>query len=260
VTTIDAGKRMRVLRLMRMVVPAAALALVAGVLVAGCAGPTSMGGFSDHDARVTAPAETAGDVCAVRTGLLVIEVERIVVNEYPHHDPTSKHEEQPLLVRSVYSDGQSEKGGEVQAWVSPLRYRPGQVVGSFAAFRVLERPLRAMAGKQIVVRLAENDRTNPARWNQVAGAAGDAAGAGGAVGVPAIPSAVLTEGLHLLANLDKDDLILLWAVDARSLIEALGKQTALRFALATPRRTPDGKAPAATVEIAVFRQAEAGCP
>lgn len=84
--------------------------------------------------------------------------------------------------------------------------------------------MRAMAGKQIVVRLAENDRTNPARWNQVAGAAGDAAGASGTVGVPAVPSAVLTEGLHLLANLDKDDLILLWAVDASSLIEALGKQ------------------------------------
>ena len=249
-----------------------------------------MRGFSDRDARVTATTGAPGDVCGVRTGLLVIEVERIVINEYPHHRATSKHEQQPLLVRSVFSDGQPEKEGEVQAWASPKRYLPGQVVGSFAAMRVLERPLRAMAGKHIVVRLAENDRTNPEHWNQAASAAGDVAGAGGTVGVPVLPSAIIVNALHLLANLDKDDLILLWAIDANALIAALGHQpppvalaplasstvalppvalppvasspgtSALRFTLATPRRAPDGTEPAATVEIAVFRQAEPGCP
>jgi len=228
-----------------------------------------MGGFSDREAHVTPVAPTAVDVCAVRTGLLVIEVEQVVVNAYPHHDQGSPHEEQPLLVRSIFTDGQAEKDGDVQAWVSPFRYRPGQPVVTFAATRLVERPLRALAGKRITIRLAENDRTSPARWNQVAGAAGDAVGAGGALGVPVVPSALVTEGMHLLASVDRDDLILLWSSDAASLVEALGREVvpgaapaarALRYALATPRRTPDGKAPAATVDLVVFRQPEPGCP
>jgi hypothetical protein len=246
---------------------AAALVLLAGV-TAGCGGPTAMGGFSDREAHVTPVAPTAVDVCTVRTGLLVIEVEQVVVNEYPHHDPTSPHAQQPLFVRSIFADGQAEKDGDVQAWVSPMRYRPGQPLTTFAATRLVERPLRALGGKRITIRLAENDRTSPARWNQVAGAAGDAAGAGGALGVPAIPSALVEEGVHLLASLDRDDLILLWSVDAASLVEALGRAVipgaapaarALRYALASPRRTPNGM-PAATVDIVVFRQPEPGCP
>ncbi len=246
------------------------------VVAAACGGPTSMGGFSDREAHVTPVAPTAVDLCTVRTGLLVVEVERVVVNEYPHHGQNS-HEEQPLLVRSIFADGQpteqarqqAEKDGDVQAWVSPFRYRPGQPVVTFAATRLVERPLRALAGKRITIRLAENDRTSPARWNQVAGAAGDAAGAGGALGVPVVPSALVTEGIHLLASVDRDDLILLWSSDAASLIEALGQAVvpgaapaarALRYTLATPRRTPDGKAPAATVDLVVFRQPEPGCP
>ena len=228
-----------------------------------------MGGFSDREAHVTPVAPTALDACSVRTGQLVIEVEKVVVNEYPHHDAASPHEEQPLLVRSIFADGQAEKDGDVQAWVSPFRYRPGQEVTAFAAMRLVERPLRALAGKKFVIRLAENDRTSPARWNQVAGAAGGAAGAGSALGVPVVPSALVEEGVHLLASVDRDDLILLWSIDAASLIEALAQEVvpgaapaarALRFSLATPRRAPDGKAPAATVDIVVFRQPEPGCP
>jgi len=228
-----------------------------------------MGGFSERDARVTSAAPSPVDACSVRTGLLVVEVERVVVNEYPHHDPTSAHAQQPLLVRSIFSEGQPESEGDVQAWVSPLRYRAGQAIGSFAAVRVLERPLRALAGKRIVLRLAENDRSNPAGWNHVAQAAGGAAGAGGALGVSVLPSALVQEGVHLLAKLDRDDLILLWEIDTGSLISALGGDAvpgaapgghALRFALGTFRRAPDGKAPAAMVEVLVFRQPEAGCP
>src|SRR2546423_12196144 len=100
------------------------------------------------------------DVCAVRSGQLVIEVERVVINEYPHHDPASSHGQQPLLVRSLFSDGQPERDGDVQAWVSPMRYGAGQTVTSFAALRLLDRPLRALAGKHVVIRLAENDRTS----------------------------------------------------------------------------------------------------
>ncbi|HET6146823.1 MAG TPA: hypothetical protein VFH68_04780 [Polyangia bacterium] len=251
-----------------MATRAAGVALAAGAVVAGCAGPTSMGGFSERDARVTSAAAAPVDACSVRTGLLVVEVERVVVNEYPHHDPTSAHAQQPLLVRSIFAEGQPESEGDVQAWVSPLRYRVGQEIGSFAAVRVLERPLRALAGKRIVLRLAENDRTNPAGWNHVAQAAGGAAGASGAVGF-GVPSALVQEGVHLLAKLDRDDLILLWQIDAGSLVSALGRDAgpggasgahALRFALGTPRRAPDGMAPAAMVDVLVFRQPEPGCP
>jgi hypothetical protein len=247
---------------------AVAIASVAG-LASGCGGPTAMGGFSDREAHVTPVAPTAVDACAIRTGLLVIEVEKVVINEYPHHDAASPHEEQPLLVRSIFADGQAEKDGDVQAWVSPFRYRSGQPVTAFAAMRLVERPLRALSGKKLVIRLAENDRTSPARWNQVAGAAGDAAGAGGALGVPVVPAALVEEGVHLLASVDRDDLILLWSIDAAALTEALAQEVvpgataaarALRYSLATPRRSPDGKAPAATVDIVVFRQPEPGCP
>jgi hypothetical protein len=245
-----------------------ALAVLASV-AAGCGGPTAMGGFSDREAHVTPVAATVVDACSVRSGLMVIEVEKVVVNEYPHHGAASPHEEQPLLVRSIFAAGGAEKDGDVQAWVSPFRYRPGEAVTAFAAMRLLERPLRALGGKKIVIRLAENDRTSPARWNQVAGAAGGVAGAGGALGVAVVPSALVEEGVHLLASVDRDDLILLWSIDAASLAEALGKEVvpgaapaarALRYSLATPRRTFDGKAPAATVDIVVFRQPEPGCP
>ena len=249
---------------------AAGLALVAagvlGVLgAAGCAGPTVMGGFSQRDARVIPAAPAAVDACSVRTGLLVVEVERLVVNEYPHHDGASAHEQQPLLVRSIIAEGQPESDGDLQAWVSPLRYRPGQAVGAFAALRVVERPLRAMNARRIVLRLAENDRTSPARWNQVAQAAGGAAAAGGALGVPVVPSALVQEGVHLLAKVDRDDLIMIWETDAGALVRELTQAgasaaSALRFTLATSRRAPDGQAPAATADIVVFRQPEAGCP
>jgi hypothetical protein len=230
-----------------------------------------MGGFADHDARVTSATATATDVdvCTVRTGLLVMEVERVVVNEYPHHDPTSAHAQQPLFVRSITSDTQAESEGDVQAWVSPLRYRAGQAVGAFEALRVVERPLRAISGKRIVLRLAENDRTSAASWNRAADVAGGAAGAGAVLGVPVLPSAIAQEGVRLLAKLDRDDLILLWSIDADALVKGLGGPDtrgsasgakALRFALGTPRRTPDGKAPAATADIVVFRQPEPGCP
>jgi hypothetical protein len=245
-------------------------ALAAGVVLGGgCAGPTSMGGFVERDARVVAATPEEVDACALRTGLLVVEVERVVVHEYPHHDPTTAHAQQPLLVRSIAAAGQPESEGDVQAWVSPLRYQPGQPVGAFAALRVLERPLRALTAKRIVLRLAENDRTNPARWNQVAQAAGGAAGAGGALGVPVVPSTVVQEAVHLLAKLDRDDLLLLWEVDAAALTGALARGAvagtpsgarALRFALGTTRRAPDGKAPAATMDVVVFRQPEPGCP
>ncbi|HEX3904336.1 MAG TPA: hypothetical protein VH853_15975 [Polyangia bacterium] len=247
---------------------AAAVAVAAGFFAAGCGGPTSMGGFSDREARVTPEAPTTIDACSVRTGLLIVEAERIVVNEYPHHESTSSHAQQPLLVRSIFSDGQKEGEGDIQAWVSPMRYRPGEPVVTFAALRLLERPLRTLTGRHIIVRLAENDRTSPARWNQVAGAAGDAAGATGSLGVPVVPSALVEEGMHLLSEIDRDDLVLLWSVDAASLVDALAKEVApgaspaahaLRFSLATPRRTPAGK-PAATVDLVVFRQPEPGCP
>jgi hypothetical protein len=243
-----------------MTTGAAGVILAAVVAVAACGGPTSMGGFGDRDARVTQVAPVEVDACTVRTGLLVIEVERAVINEYPHHDPAARHEEQPLLVRSLFAAGQPEHEGDVQAWVSPMRYRPGQPIGSFTALRLLERPMRAVIDEKIVVRLAENDRTSPASWNQVATVAGGAAGASAAAGVPVLPSAVVEEGVHLLAKMDRDDLILLWATDARSLVGALGAGRSLHFGLATPRRTPDGSAPAGSLELLIFRQPEPGCP
>jgi hypothetical protein len=230
-----------------------------------------MGGFADRDARVTSATATATDVdvCTVRTGLLVMEVERVVVNEYPHHDPTSPHAQQPLLVRSITSDKQAESEGDVQAWVSPLRYRAGETVASFEALRVVERPMRAIRAKRFVLRLAENDRTSAASWNRAADVAGGAAGAGGVLGVPMLPSEIAQEGVRLLAKLDRDDLILLWSIDADTLVKGFGgadvqgsasRAKALRFALATPRRAPDGKSPAATADVVVFRQPEPGCP
>jgi len=274
------------------------VALLAAALMAACASPLAMGGFSDREARVVAAPVSAVDACTVRTGLLVVEIAHVVVNEYPHHGHASTHAQQPLLVRSIFAEGQPEQEGDIQAWVSPLHYQSGQGVDSFAALRVVERPLRAMTGKHIVLRLAENDRTGPdAGWNNVAQVAGGAAGAGAAVGIPVLPSALLQEGVHLLAKTDRDDLIMLWAVDAASLTAPLaggGERTAgqatelaaswppakptpsctlsapapaaapparaLRFLLETPRRVPGSTTPAAIAEILVYREPERGCP
>ena len=80
-----------------------------------CGGPERMSGFSEHDARALARIESPADGCAWRNGRLVVEVQRVVVREYPHmFSHAVQLPKQPLLLlwlRGERQPGPSARGG-----------------------------------------------------------------------------------------------------------------------------------------------------
>lgn len=262
-------------RLMRI-----ALSLMLVVLVA-CGGPIRMGGFPENEARVVQPvaAEAIPDACALRLGRLVVEIERVVINEYPHRDERLHRREQPLLVRSLAFADHLDDERDLQSWVTPRKYQAAERIDGFEGLRVLDLPLRRTTGRTLILRLAENDRTFPPEWvthtTQATGAVGGAA----AIGLAAPPAEVLKEGVQLFARLDKDDRILVWTVALEELVRdttpantpeaaAAGPTgrpvpSARRYQLATVRRVvPSAGAssiPSAQITVVAYREPELGC-
>jgi len=266
-------------------VPLIALALmVAGA--AACSGPTRMGGFREEDARAVEPvaSEVIPDACAVRNGRLVVEVERAVINEYPNRDAQIDRSQQPLLVRSLAfaeplltrGESHGEEERDLQSWITPRKVRSGERVDGLEGLRVLDLPLRRTAGRWLILRLAENDRTFPPDWvtrtTQATGAVGGAA----AIGIAAPPAALLAKGVEVLARLDRDDRILVWTIALEQLIRdttptdppeagSAGRPipTARRYRLETARRLPGAggapSVPAAQLTVIAFREPESGC-
>lgn len=227
--------------------------------LAGCASSDKMGGFPERDARAHATAQ-AIDACALREGSLVLEVESALVREYPSllSDPVDEMK-QPLLLLWV-RDASGGPGADVIApIVAPEQYRAGDPIGHFKGLKLLERPLRLMRGRSIDVRLAENDRTAEPEWNRVASRIGhDVAGV---AGLPGSATAAWDVALKLLRDLDRDDLILLWSVNADSVIRAvtpLSEHHAVRYRLQTARRT--GDRPSAELTLLFYLEPEPGCP
>jgi hypothetical protein len=261
----------------------ASLPALALAITAGCGGPTRMGGFPEQDARAVqpVPSETIPDACSWRNGRLVVEVERAVINEFPNRDEDLHRREQPLLVRSLaFTDHLDEEKDErdLQSWVTPRKYKSGERIDGFEGLRVMELPLRRIAGRSLILRLAENDRTFPPEWvtrtTQASGAVGGAA----ALGIAAPPAAVVQEGVELFARLDRDDRILVWTVALEQLAQdtapaASSEPTAnaptrpvfpaRRYQLATTRRLPATGAgpavPSAQLTLVAYREPEAGC-
>lgn len=255
----------------------AASALVVAVVFAGCGGPTRMGGFAERDARAveTAPSEVIADSCTLRRGRLVVEVERAVINEFPHRGDSLDRREQPLLVRSLAFTPHIEDERDVQSWIAPRKVQPGERIDGFEGLRLIDLPLRRAEGRSLIVRLAENDRTFPPEWVTRATQASGAVGGAAAIGITAPPAAVVQEGVELFARLDRDDRILTWTIA----LEQLERDTAppsdegtdgkappragRRYRLATTRHLPASGAgqppPSAALTLLAYREPEAGC-
>ena len=190
-----------------------ALAAVGVALATACGGPARMSGFPEREARAPMMMEAA-DRCAAWPGRLVIETEAVTIREFPHHGAARSHLEQPLLVAVLSRPDDDARRGEVFVRAAPAVYRPGERIGHLEGVGLLDRPLGAVRGHHLVVRLAENDRAVTPGWAR-AGKTVAGAGAGGAaslVGLPS-PSGVVGQAVELLAKLDEDDLILLADID-----------------------------------------------
>jgi len=257
---------------MRCLAPFPGLAARAAVLlvaVTGCAesaAPVRMGGFPEPEARAkVAPVEEA-DVCAVRTGRLVVEVERALVREYPHHGSAPDgRAQQPLIVSVLAPDGEERAGlAEVAAAVAPSAYHAGERVSAFDGRRLVDRPLRAVRGRVLTVRLAENDRTSGPRWATLSESLSGVVGVAALGGLPAPPGSVVCEAIELLRELDRDDLILLWRIPLDELAARVtaAPTRALRLRTVTTRVVaggPEQGRPAAELDLIVLREPEPGC-
>lgn len=249
------------------------------IALAACGGPTRMGGFDEKDARVVqpVPSEPIPDACALRSGRLVVEIERVVINEFPNRDDRLHRREQPLLVRSLAFTEHLDEERDLQSWVTPRKYQSGERVDGFEGLRVLDLPLRRTTGRSLIVRLAENDRTFPTEWVTRTTQATSAVGGAAAIGIAAPPAAVLKEGVQLFARMDRDDRILSWTVSLEDLVrdttpasapeaaDSPGRPApaARRYQLATTRHVVDSAgtpgAPSAQVTVVAYREPELGC-
>ncbi len=241
----------------------AAAALMTSAFVA-CGSAEKMNGFPENDARALVSAAAALDACTVRDGHLVLEIESVLVREYPHArgDVVREHK-QPLLLLWVRDPNAGPGATVLTPLAAPEEYRAGDPVRFFAGRRLLDQPLRLMRGKRMELRLAENNRTAQPNWIRYASLVGQ--GAGGAVsaaGFSAPPAAVIDMAIDQLRNLDRDDLILLWAADIDGIVRELGASASDRRAVryhAVTTRNKDG-APAGELSLLAFLEAEPGCP
>jgi len=240
------------------------------LLLGACGGPEKMSGFTDADARALVGVEVPTDACAVRTGKLVLEVERVVIREYPNAIPvelrvagTPELPKLPLILLWIRGERQTGRPPEVDLSLlaAPEDFLSGDRVRFFEGKRLLERPLRSLSGRTLELRLAENDRTMTPRWAEIGHMlAGGASGAASAVGVSA-PTSVIDVAIDLVRKIDEDDLILIWSTPVEELAATLAPLA--RIHLATPRDVVDAagqKAPSAELDLLAYVEPEPGCP
>src|SRR5262245_6932412 len=138
--------------------PRAALA-VACTVVGGCASARPMSGFVESDARAQVRQETF-DACSVLNGRLIVEVEHALVREYPHVVTDQfQTKKQPLLLLWVRRTGGGPGAEVITHEVAPEQYAAGNPIYDFEGRRLLALPLRLARGRQLDLRLAENNQT-----------------------------------------------------------------------------------------------------
>jgi hypothetical protein len=222
-------------------------------------------GFPEREVAVAVTTAEALESCVARTGRLVIEVEEVLVREYPNFGTVPKgHGVRPLLVVTLAAPGSSPAQAEAAVLLGPPGYQPGESVGFFAGRRIVDRPLRHLAHRRGDLRLLENDSTAPPEWVVYLQKITLAAPVGTLVGVN-VPGAAIAEAAWLFARLDPDDLILLWTLDLDPLMAELGpvkERRALRLRGVTPRRVgaeSASAAPTAEIRLLVYLEPEPGC-
>jgi hypothetical protein len=232
-----------------------------------CGGPERMGGFSEREGRALMRIESPADGCVWRSGRLVIEVQRVLVREYPHpFSRTVETPKQPLLLLWLRGERQPGRPPEVELTTlgAPEDFREGDQVRVLEGKRLLERPLRNLGDRTLEFRLAENDRTLMPKWAEVGRSFIGGASVGiGAMGI-SVPAEAVDKLLELLRRIDRDDQILVWSIPLSELIAHLqGPARVARVELKTPRtvKMRSGEIlPSAEVDLLAYIEPEPGCP
>jgi hypothetical protein len=219
-----------------------------------------MRGFAADEARGVAHQE-ALELCTVRTGQLVVEVESAVVREWPTEPGSLEKKKQPLLLTELRGPGAGTGTTETLPLVAPEGYGAGEPLSFLVGQRILVRPLRVLAGRSLTLRLAKNNRTAEPLWEAYAKRVGHATvGASAAVGLPAVPADALDVVFEMARRLTPDDRVLEWTTPIAELSQAVAREPrkALRLKLTTSRTVAGG--PAGELTLLVFVEPEPGCP
>jgi hypothetical protein len=232
-----------------------------------CSGPERMSGFNEHEARALARIESPADGCAWRNGRLVVEVQRVLVREYPHTSSRAmERPKQPLMLLWLRSARQPGRAPEVELVTlgAPEDFRDGDRIRVLEGKRLLERPLRSLSDRTLEFRLAENDRTLMPKWAEVSQwLIGRAGGAAGVIG-ESLPAEAVSKLLELLRQIDLDDQILVWSTSLSELVaQVQGPTRVVRVELKTPRmvKIASGETlPSAEVDLLAYIEPEPGCP
>jgi hypothetical protein len=246
----------------------ARLSRVAPLLAAagawGCGSPvlTGMRGFTPVEACAVVRAETI-DACSVRTGELVIEVVDGLVREWPKEPGDElERKKQPLLLTELEGPGTGTGTKEVIPLVAPEGYAKGERLRYFVGRRLLQRPLRLLAGRMLTVRMAKNNRTAEPLWEAYAQKASRyTLGAASAVGLPSMSPEAMDVGFEIIRRLTPDDRLLEWSTPVDTLATQLGPREAhkaVMVRLATTRKL--GEEASAELQLVVYLEAEPACP
>jgi hypothetical protein len=236
------------------------------LLATACGGNNSLRGFPESEVTAAHATPELVQSCQQRSGRLVVEIEGVLVREYPNFGRVPKdHGQRPLLVVTLESPTPNPVSAEAAVLMAPPGYQPGESVEYFRGRRILERPWRYLGHRRLTVRLLENDSTSPPEWVQAVGQIKTIAPAGALVGVN-VPGAVISDGAWLIAQLDPDDLIMLVPLELDPVISALGSisdQRALRLRGVTPRQVSgaaNANNPVAEIQLLAYLEPEPGCP
>jgi len=241
--------------------------LIPVVLLLACGGPTRMGGFHEPEARALVSIEAPADACALRSGRLIVEVQRVLVREYPHVVlPSAESAKQPMLLLWLRGERQVGRPPEVElvTVAAPESYHDGDRVRVLEGRRLLDRAVRTLGDRTLEFRLAENDRTLQPRWAEVSHLILDGGGVGASTLGWSAPIGGLSKLLDLLRQIDKDDQILVWSTSIGDLLARVGTAPRLvHVGLRTTRTIVDkvsGVAvPSAEVDLLVYVEPEPGC-
>jgi hypothetical protein len=240
--------------------------LVGAFLAAACGGNNSLRGFPESEVTSPHAKPEVLEGCQARSGRLVIEVESVLVREYPNFGTVPKgHGQRPFLIVTLESPTANRAGAEAAVLMAPAGYQPGEYIEYFSGRRILERPFRYLAHRRLTVRLLENDSTSPPEWVEHVQKLKTVSPAGALVGLN-VPGAAIADGAWLLAQLDPDDLIMLYGLDLEPVMTDLGAvsdRRALRLKAATPRRINAAKGsanPVAEMGLLAYLEPEPGCP
>jgi len=240
--------------------------LISVLLVNACGGTSSLRGFPESEVMATHVKPELLPSCQARTGRLVVEVEGVLVREYPNFGAVPKgHGQRPFLIVTLESPSSNPVSSEAAVIMAPAGYQPGESIEYFRGRRILERPWRYLEHRRLSVRLLENDSTSPPEWVETVQQIKTVASAGALVGIN-VPGAVISDGALLLAQLDPDDLILHYSLDLAPVVDSLGAledRRALRLKGVTPRQvrgTQNTTNPVAEIQLLAYFEPEPGCP